>query len=190
MPSPKEVIENIRKFTFGYGIDRQGISDDFSHYMDANNEFRESATVLAQDINKKEPRLVFELIQNAEDNDYNENVKPTIKFIINSNKLIIQNNEKGFEKEHVEALCRVGGSTKRNRTLGYIGEKGIGFKSVFVMSDEPHIYSNGFRFQFKREKEKPESIIIPHWVNTIHHLNVDTKKTNIVLPLKPEKKLR
>ena len=188
MPSPKEVIENIRKIRFQIGLDTKDLSDDQKAALRDKEEVIKDAAQLASEINTRKPHFIFELIQNAEDNDYEQSETPKIKFIINSNKLIIQNNEKGFEKEHVEALCRVGGSTKRNRTLGYIGEKGIGFKSVFMISDEPHIYSNGFRFQFKREKEKPESIIIPHWVNTIHHLNVDTKQTNIVLPFKPEEK--
>lgn len=29
------------------------------------------------------------------------------------------------------------------------GEKGIGFKSVFVWTDEPHVLSNGYDFKFK-----------------------------------------
>jgi hypothetical protein len=36
----------------------------------------------------------------------------------------------GFSEANLRALCDVGNSTKA-ATTGYIGQKGIGFKSVF-----------------------------------------------------------
>ena len=48
--------------------------------------------------------------------------------------LIIVNNEAGFQKEHVSAISDVRKSTKSQlKDLGYIGEKGVGFKSVFMV---------------------------------------------------------
>ena len=55
--------------------------------------------------------------------------------------LIVHNNETGFREEHVQALCRVGESTKK-KAQGYIGEKGIGFKSVFRITECPYVFSN------------------------------------------------
>lgn len=43
----------------------------------------------------------------------------------------VLNNERGFSPANVRALCDVGRSTKGKGGLGYIGQKGIGFKSVF-----------------------------------------------------------
>ena len=44
-------------------------------------------------------------------------------------------NEDGFTRENVEAICNVGASTKtRNNSQYYIGEKSIGFKSVFMVA--------------------------------------------------------
>jgi hypothetical protein len=43
----------------------------------------------------------------------------------------VLNNERGFSAANVRALCDVGRSTKGSGGLGYIGQKGIGFKSVF-----------------------------------------------------------
>lgn len=61
-------------------------------------------------------------------------------------------NEVGFEKENIEALCRIGDSTKKvkDRTKGYIGEKGIGFKSVFKVANVVHISSKAYSFRFDR----------------------------------------
>ena len=54
--------------------------------------------------------------------------------------------QKGFEPRHVRALCMVGQSSKGVGGTGYIGQKGIGFKSVFRVSSRPEIHSNGFEF--------------------------------------------
>lgn len=48
--------------------------------------------------------------------------------------VMVSNNEIGFSAQNIEALCSVGASTKANmKKQGYIGEKGIGFKSVFLV---------------------------------------------------------
>lgn len=50
----------------------------------------------------------------------------------------------------MEALCRIGNSTKKlvDRRKGFIGEKGIGFKSVFKVADIVHISSSAYSFRF------------------------------------------
>lgn len=90
------------------------------------------------------------------------------------------NNESGFTARDVEAICDVCNSTKaagspergRGRNDGgvrvaegggegdagsrakdkraRIGRKGIGFKSVFMISSAPHIFSGRFTFKFDR----------------------------------------
>jgi hypothetical protein len=69
--------------------------------------------------------------------------------------LTVINNERGFQKANVKAVCSVGQSTKQKRN-GFIGEKGIGFKSVFAVSSTPTILSNGYRFTLS---DKPDSEI-------------------------------
>lgn len=44
---------------------------------------------------------------------------------------MVLNNEEGFSAKNIRALCDVGNSTKKGSNAGYIGKKGIGFKSVF-----------------------------------------------------------
>uniref|UniRef100_A0A453D1M8 Sacsin/Nov domain-containing protein n=1 Tax=Aegilops tauschii subsp. strangulata TaxID=200361 RepID=A0A453D1M8_AEGTS len=148
------------------------------------------------------------LVTNAEDNEYLSGVAPSLEFLVTSNDvtgsgasstLLIFNNEKGFSPSNVESICRVGKSTKKgNRDKGYIGEKGIGFKSVFLISSQPHIFSNGYQIKFN---EKPCAecnigYIVPEWVESKKILP-DIKKiygrskvlptTTIILPLKDEK---
>lgn len=70
-------------------------------------------------------------VQNADDNTYPTNVEPTVAFILQESGIVVLNNEQGFSAENIKALCDVGNSTKKGSSAGYIGKKGIGFKSVF-----------------------------------------------------------
>ncbi|KAL6970999.1 hypothetical protein U1Q18_030681 [Sarracenia purpurea var. burkii] len=87
-------------------------------------------------------------VQNADDNVYPENVEPTLSFILQESGIIVLNNEQGFSAQNIRALCDVGNSTKKGSGAGYIGKKGIGFKSVFRVTDAPEIHSNGFHVKF------------------------------------------
>jgi len=187
MQSPRQIIENIRKVRFGIGLDISRASDDIREHIEDSNKFKDDAARLVSDLHTEKPHFILELIQNAEDNKYNKGVTPEIKFIIQEKQIILQNNEKGFEESNVRALCRIGETTKRDKSLGYVGEKGIGFKSVFRITNNPQIFSKGFNFKFKYYPNDPISIIIPHWVEDIP-LFVERKKTNIILPLRDEVK--
>jgi hypothetical protein len=48
-----------------------------------------------------------------------------------------------------------------------IGRKGIGFKSVFMISNNPHVFSQGFRFKFDVEKYGLFGYVCPEWVDEI-----------------------
>ncbi|KAK3187921.1 hypothetical protein Dsin_027482 [Dipteronia sinensis] len=87
-------------------------------------------------------------VQNADDNMYPENAEPTLTFILQESGITVLNNELGFSARNIRALCDVGNSTKKGSGAGYIGQKGIGFKSVFRVTDAPEIHSNGFHVKF------------------------------------------
>lgn len=72
-------------------------------------------------------------------------------------------NENGFTNENLEAICSVGKSSKSG-SQGYIGEKGIGFKSVFMAAWKVHIQSGAFSFSFShRDGESGMGMISPIW---------------------------
>ena len=81
-------------------------------------------------------------VQNADDNIYLENVEPTLTFILQDSGIIVLNNEQGFSAQNIRALCDVGNSTKKGSNAGYIGKKGIGFKSVFRVCLEKTIITH------------------------------------------------
>ncbi|KAM2481676.1 hypothetical protein TB2_005070 [Malus domestica] len=76
----------------------------------------------------------MELIRNAEDNEYEEGVEPTLEFVMAKKDitgsgapatLLVFNNEVGFSRKNMDSICSVGRSTKKGkRQQGFIGEKG------------------------------------------------------------------
>ena len=152
--------------------------------------YASSIKTLAEDLYSKKTHFIFELIQNAEDNDYADGITPTLRFRVNEIEiegkrqvvLIVENNETGFQVKHVDAICKVGQSTKL-KSQGYIGEKGIGFKSVFRITSCPYIFSNGFYFSLPEKDEETDlGYIVPKWVDSIP-AGIKQDWTNIVLPI-------
>ena len=157
-----------------------------------------SIKTLAHDLYNKHTHFIFELIQNAEDNTYEKQgtYPPYISFRLtktdptctpgSNGALIIQNNEIGFQRDNVDAICEVGKTTKE-KGQGYIGEKGIGFKSVFRVTGNPHIFSNGYHFCLPEcDEETGLGYIVPQWIDTIPE-GLNLSETYIILPLtKPD----
>ena len=123
--------------------------------------------------------FVLELIQNADDNTYPVDATPTLRMIATPTVLRFENNEVGFREEHVLALCSIGASTKKASDAGYIGNKGIGFKSVFKATTRPEIHSGPFHLQF--DKDQPLGYIVPRPVDPLPGLHA--YGTCILLPL-------
>jgi hypothetical protein len=55
----------------------------------------------------------------------------------------------------------MGESTKQRSELGAIGNKGIGFKSVFKLSACPEVHSRNFHFRFDARSEEGLSFVLP-----------------------------
>lgn len=142
-----------------------------------------STRALARDLYTSESRFVYELIQNAEDNDYirARNGDPYIKFTLTPTTIVVENNELGFNEADVRSICKVGDSTKINRT-GFIGEKGIGFKSVFQVAQKVRIQSGPFDFYFEHlPSGTGMGMITP--VNEEHESEIYDNGTRITLTL-------
>lgn len=181
-------ILTIRKDKFG--IDAQGgLIKTNPLSRDLQNAIRH----LSDELYSKDVHFILELIQNAEDNSYLASSEPSLTFrLLDQDQtgtsgaegcLIIENNETGFSQRNVDALCSLGSSTKTKRD-GYIGEKGIGFKSVFKVSDVPHIFSGGYQFCLPKEYEASGlGYIVPKWIDSVPAI-VRPSGTTIILPLR------
>ena len=62
---------------------------------------------IATDIYSETTRFALELIQNADDNDYPIGEVPTLRFKIEKDYVWLSNNEIGFTKQNVRAMCDV-----------------------------------------------------------------------------------
>lgn len=190
-------FKHIEKIQREFGIGRKGYAIENR----TAKSLHQAITQLSENLYTKDIHFILELIQNAEDNQYEEGIEPQLDLYFldddpsrtpgSDGALLLINNETGFNKENVEAICAIGATTKKKRE-GYIGEKGIGFKSTFLVSSQPHIISAGYQFKFMEEKD-PEAgfgYIVPYWVPNSNSLfGGKPDKTRILLPLKAEKRI-
>ena len=143
-----ECEEHIHRIRFEKGLD--------GHSNSVVEDLEASLDILSDQLYTESTHFMLELIQNADDNTYAEGVVPEIAFCYRSDGLFfIGCNEVGFSRKNVEAICRISQSTKKAQrgSDGYIGEKGIGFKSVFKVADEVWIKSGNYSFKFDRTKQ-------------------------------------
>lgn len=188
------IFEDIRsKFGLNLTLDNEEAISAVSHLQELS---KRSIKHLSSDLYSEDIHSILELTQNADDNNYSNGVLPTLSINLSDNNdkndyygdaypfiLRFSNNEVGFCVENVNAICDISKSTKSLKDPGYIGHKGIGFKSVFKLTDRPEIHSNYFHFQFDSRGDILGYIIPKHapipdsWDPTID-------KTMIILPLR------
>ncbi|XP_020260573.1 uncharacterized protein LOC109836936 isoform X2 [Asparagus officinalis] len=140
------IIESIRSEEFG--LDPNLNYSDSCMLKKQHARLGRALHCLSQELYSQDSHLLLELVQNADDNNYPEDGDPMLVFILQESGIVVLNNEKGFSAENIRALCDIGNSTKKGSRAGYIGHKGIGFKSVFRVTDAPEIHSNGFHVKF------------------------------------------
>lgn len=163
---------------------------------------------MAHGLYQKDLHFVMELVQNADDNEYDEGEVPELEFVLVEADLagvgvewtlLVLNNEIGFSRANVESLCSFGCSTKKGRRdRGYIGEKGIGFKSVFLVTHHPIVISNGYRIRFNDYPTDDTGLgfIVPQWAEQPTDVELsgclgiskaELPNTIIVLPIRQDK---
>ncbi|MCK8045334.1 hypothetical protein MSG37_10570 [Shewanella sp. 1CM18E] len=193
--SPKQQIIAYRQSK--YGINETTGRTNLN--SEVRSDLHNSIQNLSEGLYSKQSHFIFELIQNAEDNIYDKGAVPELVIELLADDptntlgckgcLCIYNNELGFEFANIKAISSIGGSTKaKAKAKGYIGEKGIGFKSVFAVSPQPHIISNGYQICFKEKDEQAGlGYVIPYWLENIPSCAAKAGfNTVILLPLKQE----
>ncbi|KAJ0152697.1 Benzoate 4-monooxygenase [Fusarium oxysporum f. sp. albedinis] len=140
---------------------------------------------LARNLYTSNARFVFELLQNADDNNYSTALSsgqdPYVSFEVRPDKVSIECNENGFTHENLKAICAIGKSSKVG-AAGYIGEKGIGFKSVFMAAWKVHIQSNDFSFSFTHRKgDSGLGMVTPVWEDADESLRGSSTRITLFL---------
>ncbi|KAK4642365.1 hypothetical protein QC761_508110 [Podospora bellae-mahoneyi] len=121
--------------------------------------FQGMLKTLSENLTTTTSRFIYELLQNADDLDYG-GASPQVHFTYDVEKrhLLVESNEIGFKKKNVRAICSAAESSKNTqRGCGIerrlIGEKGLGFKSVFKVASSVWIRSGHYSFRFDRDGE-------------------------------------
>lgn len=115
--------------------------------------------------------VVPELLQNADDVG-DGCTEATIR--LRDDELVVENDGEGMSEAEVKALGEFAESTKRD--LSQIGHFGIGFKTVFSVTDRPHIDSGYVSLEYS--EDDPE---IPQ--RAFEGIKREFKGTRVQLPL-------
>ena len=120
--------------------------------------------------------FIFELLQNAEDalgrrGEWHGSRK--VAFTLNPARLMLSHFGKPFDEADVRSVCDIAESTKNESSIGRFG---LGFKSVYTVTDLPEIHSGDEDFAI-------ENYVFPKRMARSARAVDETK---IILPLKPE----
>lgn len=118
--------------------------------------------------------FIFELLQNAEDQAAN-----WVRFRLEPTRIVFEHDGSPFNRDDIEGITGIGNTTKLDD--GHkIGCFGIGFKSVYVVTERPEVHSliEGQSLAFAIE-----DLVVPRLIETAHH----EATTQIVLPLRADR---
>lgn len=115
-------------------------------------------------------RFIQELLQNADDCLYDQEVTPTFSLSINENTIITEYNETGFTRANIRSITAIGESTK-NKLLSHnstsIGEKGVGFKTIFAIASKVTIHSGNYHFSLSDKEPTIPRVINDAGVDSV-----------------------
>ena len=119
-----------------------------------------------------EAHFIYEMLQNADDAEATE-----ISFELFVDKLIVTHNGNAFSDKDLESICSINKGTKVD-DYTKIGKFGIGFKSVFVYTESPQIFSGKYSFEIRE-------LVLPRKLDKIS--GIDLSKTVFILPFNAKK---
>jgi hypothetical protein len=120
-----------------------------------------------------------ELLQNADDSAYSQGEEPTARFVVGHDGVTLFTNEVGFSESNVRAICDIDASDK-SYNEETTGEKGLGFKSVFAVTDRPEVHSGEYHFRFSALPNAGYAYFTPEWIDG----QAATRGTRFFLPFK------
>ncbi|KAI0536538.1 hypothetical protein GGR58DRAFT_514502 [Xylaria digitata] len=152
-------------------------------YMkDQAGDMEAALKLISGDLYQNSIHFLLELVQNSDDSEFQES-DPVIKITYHNRTIRFDTNEVGFRRRDVEAICSVGNSFKKEsgQRKRRIGEKGIGFKSVFGVADEVFIASGYYSFRFTTQE--PLGMLAP--ICSPFPGDILAGRTSILLQLSP-----
>ncbi len=126
--------------------------------------------LLARRVYTDPGHFLIELLQNAEDTG-----AKTWRVRFDKDKLIIWHDGLPFDVRDLVGITSIGQTTKRKQQIGFFG---VGFKSVYEITDRPRIYSEVFQFEIA-------DVSIPKHLGR-RPADIPASGTALVLPLRPD----
>ena len=95
--------------------------------------------LLARRVYTDPGHFLIELLQNAEDSG-----ATTWRVVFDERRIVVWHDGTPFDARDVVGVTSIGQTTKRKQQIGFFG---VGFKSVYEVTDRPRIYSDVYRFE-------------------------------------------
>lgn len=145
-----------------------------AHYLSLKENKDKSHEIVGEQLySKQSSHFIFELIQNAEDEGATK-----VNISVTDDSLVFEHDGNPFSIKDIEAITTFGNNEKKKLKTNAIGRFGIGFKSVFFITDNPEIHSDYFHFKLRH-------YIIPEIID-----NEFSDTTRITLPFKKRRRVK
>lgn len=135
------------------------VEQNLGVYRAAASRLQEDVSQEAQVTSDYRGRLVYELLQNADDAMAAEGeAHDRVAFFIDDEEMWIANSGRPLTDDDVQGLCGLGASSKidsQGVRRASIGHKGLGFKSVLEITESPSVYSRTYSFQLGAAHARP-----------------------------------
>lgn len=141
------------------GVIERIIWENLGVYRASASRLQEDVSQEAQVASDYRGRLVYELLQNADDAMADAATSTDrVSFLVTDDELWIANTGRALTDDDVFGLCGLGASSKvdagGNRRAS-IGHKGLGFKSVLEITAVPAVYSRTTAFTLGTHNAMP-----------------------------------
>jgi hypothetical protein len=144
----------------GTGILAHISRENLAVYRESPARLQEDVSQEAQVAHDYRGRLVYEILQNADDALLDvASTDDRALFRLTDDELWVANTGRPFSDADVRGLCGLGASSKAHsdgRKRASIGHKGLGFKSVLEITDAPEAFSDTVCFRFGRANALPQ----------------------------------
>jgi Domain of unknown function (DUF3883) len=131
------------------------VEQNLGVYRASPSRLQEDVSQEAQVASDYRGRLVYELLQNADDAMADgASVEDRVSFLVTDRGLWIANSGRSLTDEDVQGLCGLGASSKVDAhgiRRASIGHKGLGFKSVLEITSAPAAFSRTCSFELGQE---------------------------------------
>ena len=135
------------------------VNQNLGVYRASPSRLREDVSQEAQVASDYRGRLVYELLQNADDAmESSKSGADRVVFVITDDALWMANSGRPLTNADVEGLCGLGASSKVDAAgtkRASIGHKGLGFKSVLEITKSPSVYSKTLSFRLGASEARP-----------------------------------